>query len=131
MRSKVGNLEILITESILVEADKSVEICLGDADDFISFFHFITDASKPEYSNDSSLTNEKTIVFNLYNFIKNHTGSGGSKYPIQVGTFQNRELYLSILVNNFGSGVQALFTYTYYLGEKKQSSEVSRTMSLN
>ena len=131
MKRKVGNLEVLITESILIEADRSVEIYLGDTNDFIGIFHFITDASKPEYSNDSSLANEKTIVFNLYNFIKDHTGSGGSKYPMQVGTFQNRELYLSILVNNFGSGVQALFSYTYYLGEKKQSSAVSRTVSLN
>ncbi|MEJ1240312.1 DUF6864 domain-containing function [Chryseolinea sp. T2] len=130
MKRKMGNLEVLVTESILIEADRSVEICLGDADDFVSIFHFVTDASKPEYSNDSSLTNEKTIVFNLYNFIKD-TGSGGSKYPMQVGTFQNRKLYLSILVNNFGSGVQALFSYTYYLGEKKQSSAVSGTISLN
>jgi hypothetical protein len=125
MKRKVGNLEVIVTESILIEVDKSVEIYLGDANDFISVFHFIADDSKPEYSNDSSLINEKTIVFNLYNFIKNHTGTGGSKYPIRVGDFQNRELYLSILVNNFGSGVQALFSYTYYLGEKKQSSAVS------
>lgn len=119
MKRKVGNLEVLITESILVEADKSVEIYLGDGNDFISIFHFITDASRPDNSNDSFLVNEKTIVFNLYNFIKGYTGSGGSTYPMQVGTFQDRALYLSILVNNFGSGIQALFTYTYYLGEEK------------
>lgn len=119
MKRKVGNLEVLVTESILVEADRSVEIYLGEADDFISTFHFITDATKPEYSNDSSLASEKSIRFNLYNFIKDQTGSGGSKYPIRVGTFQNRDLYLSILVNNFGSGVQPLFSYTYYLGERK------------
>lgn len=131
MKRKVGTLEVLITESILVEANKSVEIYLGDAHDFISIFHFITDASKQEYSNDSSLVNEKTIIFNLYNFIKDQTGSGGSKYPMHVGTFDNRKLYLSILVNNFGSGIQPLFSYTYYLGEKEQSSVVPGRISLN
>ena len=117
MKRKVGNLEVLITESILVEANQSVEIYLGDSNDFKSTFHFIADASKPAYSNDSALVDEQTIVFNLYNFIQDATGTGGSQYPMEVGVFQDRILYLSILVNNFGSGVQPLFSYTYYLGE--------------
>ena len=116
MKRKVGNLEVLVTESVLVEANKSVEIYLGDANDFVTVFKFSTDTSKPEYSNDSYLTDSQTLVFNLYNFIKDQTGSGGSQYPMKVGVFQKRELYLSILVNNFGSGVQSLFSYTYYLG---------------
>ncbi|MDF2455110.1 MAG: hypothetical protein K0R51_1103 [Cytophagaceae bacterium] len=119
MKRKVGNLEVLITESILVEADQSVEIYLGDLNDFKSTFNFITDPSKPAYSNDSALVDEQTIVFNLYNFIQSQTGNGGSQYPMEVGVYQDRVLYLSILVNNFGFGVQPLFSYTYYLGEKR------------
>jgi len=119
MKRKVGNLEVLITESILVEANTSVEIYLGDLNDFKSTFNFITDSEKPAYSNDSALMNDQTIVFNLYNFIQNQIGNGGSQFPMEVGVFQDRVLYLSILVNNFGFGVQPLFSYTYYLGGKR------------
>lgn len=120
MKRKVGNLEVLITESILVEANKSVEICLGEINEFKSTFNFITDPEKPAYSNDSALMDDQAIVFNLYNFIQDQTGNGGSQYPLEVGVFQDRTLYLSILVNNFGFGVQPLFSYTYYLGEKQE-----------
>lgn len=119
MKRKVGNLEVLLTESILVEANQPVEIFLGKENDFKSTFNFITDPSKPAYSNDSYLIDEQTIVFNLYNFIQNQAGNGGSQYPMKVGMFVNKAIYLSILVNNFDFGVQPLFTYTYYLGEEQ------------
>jgi len=118
MKLKVGTLDVLSTNTILVEVDKPIEINFGDAEDLICIFNLITDPSKAEYSNDSVLTANKTIVFNLYNFVKDQTGGGGSKYPFRVGVYEDRELYCSIMINTVAIGLQPLFTCTYYLGEK-------------
>lgn len=118
MKIKVGSFDVLSTKSILIEIGKPVEIHFGDSDDITFIFNIINDPSKQDFSSESRLINDNKIEINLYNFIKNNAGNGGSVKPANVGTFQNRALYYSILITSGGFGLQPLFTYTFYLGEE-------------
>ena len=118
MKEKIGTLDVLLSNSLLVEVGKPIEISFGDADALRFIFNIINDPGKDKYSSEARLVNQKTIELDLFNFVSNVSGGGGTKYPVRVGHFQNRALYYSFYVNSFGGGVQPSFTYTFYLGEE-------------
>lgn len=118
MKEKVGTFDVLSTKSLLVEVGKPIEIFFGDEDALRFIFNIINDPNKENYSNEVRLVNEKTFELDLINFVSSSLGGGGTKYPVHVGSFQNRKLYYSFYINSVGRGVQPLFTYTFYLGEE-------------
>ena len=118
MKEKIGNLEVLSSNSILVEVGKPIEIFFGDADALNFIFNIINDPGRTKFSSEVRLVNQKKIELDLFNFVSTDSGGGGTKHPVKVGTFQNKALYYSINIMSAGAGVQPLFTYTFYLGEE-------------
>lgn len=119
VKEKIGPFDVLTANSLLAEVGKPIEISLGNAPEALSFiFNMINDPNKDKYSSEARLIGEKKIELNLFNFIADNVGGGGTTHPVQVGHFQNRRLYYSFYVNSVGGGVQPLFSYTFYLGEE-------------
>lgn len=118
MKEKIGTLDVLISNSLLVEVGKPIEVSFGESDSLRFIFNVINDPGRDNFSSEARLVNQKTIELDLYNFISNISSGGGTMHPVKVGNFQNRALYYSFYISSFGGGVQPLFTYTFYLGEE-------------
>lgn len=114
---KVGILEVLTSNSILVEIGRPVEISFGEVDSLKFTFNIINDPSREKYTSEARLSSEKAIELDLFNFVPESGGSGGTTHPVKVGNYQNRALYYSLMIISNGK-VQPLFIYTFYLGEE-------------
>jgi hypothetical protein len=114
---KVGKLEVLTSNSILVEVGKPIEINFGEVDTLKFTFNLINDPSKDKYTSEARLSSEKSIELDMINFVPDSGGSGGTIHPVKVGNYQNRALFYSIMIISNGK-IQPLFIYTFYLGEE-------------
>jgi hypothetical protein len=121
-KEKVGTLEVLASNSILVDVGRPVEISFGEIDPLKFTFNIINDPNKDNYTSEARLINEKSIELDLFNFVSEKAGSGGTIHPVKVGNYQNRALYYSLVIISNGS-VQPLFIYTFYLGEEVKNGE--------
>ena len=121
MNEKIGSYDVLTANSILIEVGKPIRISLGNEDSLVFIYNIINDPGKEKYTSEARLVNQKTIELDLYNFVSNNLGGGGTKHPVRVGSFQKRALYYAFYVHSAGFGVQPLFSYTFYLGEEVEN----------
>src|SRR5436189_3382442 len=112
---KVGPLEVHSSNSILVEIGNPIEIEIGGESDLTLIINLVNDPNKEKFKFHFTIPKENTLEIQMYNFITKDFSNGGTAKPFKIGTLSNKTIYLSVLVNSFGNGLQTLFTYTIYL----------------
>lgn len=123
MKVKVGELELLESQSIIGLPDSTIEIVLNGegAETALTFiFRFSTDDENKEEKLNYNLIDQTTLEINMVN-IKNSVGGGNTRIQ-KVGTFKGRELYYNIRVFSLQTSGNTVII-NFYLGREVNNAQ--------
>lgn len=112
-RQKVGHHDVIASGSVVLTGTGNLKCILSEGEEETIEIEF-------SFDNDDKDTGERYVlepitsqngVLHLINF---HRNISGFAEPFYVGTLNNRQLYLSVLVYSFGG--ERLLNYTFMLG---------------
>jgi len=108
---KSSGKDIISTGSIHSFTSDNLEITLLG---LTFIFEFLTDKEGKQRLEKESLST-KVLKLKIFNF-NNPLGTGTTK-PIEMGTINNRKLYLAFTVYALDKDSLKLFQYTFFMGE--------------
>ncbi len=112
IKAKSSGKDILVSGTVHTFAPDNLDLFLADLQISLEFKN-----DSGEARMETEPGSGKAVRFRLFNF--NNSIGTGTTQPIEIGHFQNRNLYLAFTVYAFDQQSLKIVHYTFFLGEAR------------
>ncbi|KGM40553.1 hypothetical protein JY96_12280 [Aquabacterium sp. NJ1] len=110
LRIKTGGRDVVVSGTAITADNKSLEFYLAD---LIVVLKFETDGESPRFG--SVFAEGSSLTLPLYNF--NNSLGSGTTIPIEIGTLNQRKLFLSFMIYALTPQSSKVVHYTFMVGD--------------